>query len=46
MTEQTTIIQQLQPNLQTVTVEEYDDNGTRKVTSKQKDRKEIENIND
>jgi hypothetical protein len=46
MTNQTTINQQLQPNLQSVTVEEYDDNGTRKVITKQKDRKEIENIND
>jgi hypothetical protein len=46
ITNQSTINQQLQPNLQTVTVEEYDDNGIRSTINKQKDRKEIENIKD
>lgn len=46
MTDPTIISQQIQPNIQTVTVEEYDDDGTRRVITKQKDRKEIENIKD
>lgn len=46
LTNEVTINQQLQPNLQTVTVEDYGDDGVRRVVSKQKDKKEIENIND